>query len=277
LIGLPPAPLRPLGVAEILDAAVRLVRRNARAAISVAAPFAIAGSALGALVQYATIDSPDATTIATGGSLLLGIAFGIVLTGLLAPLFSADLLGTRLSARASVQRAARRLWPLIGLALVVTVAEGAGLVALFVGGIWLWGVWAVAAPALVLEGTDAGGALGRSMNLVRGRFWRTWGIRALGWLLRSVLSLLITLPFEALALYVSSANPLDASPTVSHPALYVTILAIGAVLSGTLLGPVAAAIDVLIYTDLRMRREGMDIVLGMPPAVPAVAARPAAW
>jgi hypothetical protein len=51
-------------------------------------------------------------------------------------------------------------------------------------------------------------------------------------------------------------------------------------LGGIVLGPIAAAIDVLIYTDLRMRKEGMDIVMALPPAPPVGSAqRPAvtAW
>ena len=69
--------------------------------------------------------------------------------------------------------------------MLVAVAEEAGLVALVVGGVWLWGVWAVAAPALLLEGVGPVRALRRSAQLVRGRFWRTWGVRALGWVLTS--------------------------------------------------------------------------------------------
>jgi hypothetical protein len=266
MIGLRPAPLRPLGVAEILDGAVRLVWRNARAALTIAVPFALVRSALAAWVSYAAIESQDAVTIGTVGGLLLGVVFGTLLGGLLAPLFSSDLLGVQLSAGESLRRVGRSVWPLIGLSLVVTVAEGAGLVACLVAGVWLWGVWAVAAPALVLERCGLGAALGRSMVLVRGTFWRVWGVRALGWLLTSILSALITAPFQALASYVSHANPFEQSQAVSHPGAYVAILAVGGILSTAILQPVAAAIDVLLYTDLRMRKEGMDIVLGIPSA-----------
>jgi hypothetical protein len=275
-----PAPIRPLGVAEILDEAVRLVRRNLRAVLVVSVPFAIVQAGLAALLQYATIDPTNVATVGVLGTLLVGLALGTVLTGLLAPLFSIDLLGTRISARESVQRVGRRIWALILLAVVVTVAEGAGLVALVVGGVWLWGLWAVAAPALVLEGTGMRDALSRSLRLVRGTFWRAWGIRALGWLLVTVLRLFIGLPFEALAAWVTGSDLLGNNPSISSPAVYVAIVAVGAVVSGALLTPISAAIDVLLYTDLRMRKEGMDIVLALPP-LPDVpdAGRPAvsAW
>ncbi len=261
-----PAPLRPLGVSEILDGAVHLVWRNARAALAIAIPFAVVRAGLGAWLAYATIESKDAVTIATIAALLLGVLFGAVLTGLLAPMFSRDLLGTRISARESLHRVGRRVWALVGLGMVVTVGEGAGLAACLVGGVWLWGIWAVASPALVLERTGVRAALSRSVALVRGMFWRVWGIRALGWVLTSVLGVLISLPFQALASYISSTNPFDESPSVSQPALYVTILAVGTILSAALLQPIGAAIDVLIYSDLRMRKEGMDIVLSIPTA-----------
>jgi hypothetical protein len=280
MVGLRPAPLRPLGVAEILDGAVRLVRRNARGALALTIPFAIVRSALGAWLAYAAIGSDSASTVAAIGALLLGSLFGTVLTGVLSPMFSADLLGTRLTGYESLKRVGHRLWSLAALGVAVTVVESAGVALFGVPGIWLWGIWAVVSPALVLEGTGMGQAFRRSRDLVRGTFWRTWGTRALGWVLTSVLGVLITLPFQLLAAVISNADPLDTTASVSHPGLYVTILAIGAIISNALLMPISAGIDILIYSDLRMRKEGMDIVLGMPPDPAATGAtRPAvtAW
>jgi hypothetical protein len=265
--------LRPLGVAEILDGAVRLVRRNARAVLTVSVPFAFVRAGLGALLQYGAIESKDAVTIIGGGGLLLAAGLGLMLTGLLAPLFSSDLLGAPVSARDSLGRVGRSAWPLLGLGLIVIIAEGAGLAACLVGGVWLWGIWAVAGPALVLERTGVGAALGRSRRLVEGTFWRTWGIRALGWAMTTLLSLIVVVPAEVIAGLIKHGNPLDTTHGVSQAGLFVTILAIGSLLSAALLDPVSSAIDVLLYTDLRMRREGMDITLALP-AAPATAREP---
>jgi hypothetical protein len=276
----PPAPIRPLGVAEILDGAVRLVRGNARAVLSVSVPFAVGRAGLAAVLQYGAIDSPNAATLGVLGSLLLAGGLGIVLTGLLAPMFSAALLGSRLGAGESLRRVGRKTWGLVALGVVVTVAEGAGIAAFGVGGVWLWGVWAVAAPALVLERTGMRAALGRSVRLVRGMFWRTWGIRVLGWVLTTVLGLFVAVPFDALAAYITGSDLLATSGGIAHPGWYVVITAIGGVVSAALLGPISAAVDVLLYTDLRMRKEGMDIVLALPPAPePTGTGRPAvsAW
>ena len=64
--------------------------------------------------------------------------------------------------------------------MLIGVLEVLGLALCLAPGIWLWGIWAVAVPALIIENRSIGGALGRSRALVRGTFWRVWGIRALG-------------------------------------------------------------------------------------------------
>src|SRR5919204_650674 len=117
MIGLRPAPLRPLGVAEILDGAVRLLWRNARAALAVSVPFAVVRAGLGAGVTYAALDSQDALTLGTIGTLLLAITFGTLVAGLLAPMFSSDLLGTQIAARESLRRGGRRVWGVIVLGI----------------------------------------------------------------------------------------------------------------------------------------------------------------
>lgn len=268
------APLRPLGAGELLDGAVRLVRRNLPAVLIVSIPYAIARTAVGALTQYATISSDNAATVGAILGLLIALGFGVVLTGLLAPLFSSDLLGMPISARASLARVGWRAVPLVVLGVVIPLAEGAGVFAFGIVSVWLWGVWAVAAPAFALERLGVVAALGRSFRLVDGAFWRTWGLRALGWVLTTVLSVFLTAPFEALAAYITGSNPLDtSSQAINQPGLYVVILSIGGLLSAALLAPVAAAVDVLLYTDLRMRKEGLDIVLGLPP-VPVGAGYP---
>jgi len=153
---------------------------------------------------------------------------------------------------------------------------GAGLVACIVGGVWLWGAWAVAAPAFALERVGVFAALGRSVALVKRSFWRVWGIRALGWLLVYILTQLIALPFALLALWLSDVDPLSTTTTAAHAGLYVAVIAVGNLLASAVLAPVASAIDVLLYTDLRMRKEGMDIVLSLPAEATVVTAGPPA-
>jgi hypothetical protein len=242
----------------------------------VSVPYALVATLATALLQYGTINSQDATTLAAAGTLVVSAGLGSVLTGLLSPLYSSDLLGERITIGESLRRVGGRAAPLFLLGLLITVSEGAGLLACVVGGVWLWGIWAVAAPSFTLERVGIRTALGRSRTLVRGTFWRVWGIRALGWFLVYVVTQLIVLPFQALALAVSGVNVLDTNPDTTHAALYVALLSAGQLLASAVLAPVASAIDVLLYTDLRMRREGMDIVLALPTDPAPTAAGPPA-
>jgi hypothetical protein len=265
MIGSSAAPLRPLGLGEILDGAVRLARRNARSVLLVSVPYALVATLATALLQYGAINSQDATTLAAAGTLIVTAGLGAVLAGLLAPLYSSDLLGRPITLAQSLHRVGRRAVPLFALGLIIAISEGVGLIACLVGGVWLWGIWAVAAPALSLERVGIRAALGRSRALVNRSFWRVWGIRALGWFLVYVLTQLISLPFQLIAAEVTGVHLLETDPQTTNAGLFVAIISAGQLIASALLAPVFAGIDVLLYTDLRMRKEGMDIVLGLPP------------
>lgn len=281
MIGSSAAPLRPLGVGEVLDGAVRLARRNARSVLVVSVPYALVATLADALLQYVAIThSKDATSLVAFNTLLVSAWFGTVLTGLVAPLYTSDLLGSRISIGESLRRVGGRAFVLFVLGLVVAISEGAGLAACIVGGVWLWGIWAVAAPTFALERVGIRAALRRSRALVAGTFWRVWGIRALGWFVTYVLLQLIVLPFEALAAKLTHVDLLDSNPHTTNAALYVAIISAGQLIAAALLAPITSAIEVLLYTDLRMRKEGMDIVLGLradPMRAPAEPPAVSAW
>ncbi len=271
----PVVALRPLGAAEVLDGAVRLVRRHARAAFALSVPFAIVRAALDAGLNLAT--GSTLTQLGVLGGLAVAGGFGTILTGLLTPAFAGDLLGERLGARDALRRVGRRWWPLVVLAVAGALAENVGLALAVAGGVFLWGVWAVAAPAMIVEGLGIRRAFGRSRELVRTMFWRTWGLRALGWVLTYVLSLFVQLPFLVAAGVLTDLNPFDTTQSTGSSGVYVAVSAIGTLLSVALVAPVTSAIEVLLYLDLRMRREGLDIALALGP--PPIATSPAvtAW
>jgi hypothetical protein len=66
--------------------------------------------------------------------------------------------------------------PLIGLSLLVGLGIMIGLILLIVPGLFLWTIWAVAAPSLVIERHGVLAAIGRSRELVRGHAWQVFGV-----------------------------------------------------------------------------------------------------
>jgi len=260
-------PLRPLAVTEILDGAVRVVWARRAAVFALAAPLAVAVAVVRALASYASVGDLSFALPSLAAQLLLPALLGTIVTGLIAPVVSGAAIGDDVGPGDSVRRVAGLAPGLVVLAVVLTVCEGVGLTVLLVGGAFLWGIWAVAAPAAVAERLGPFAALRRSFTLVRGDFWRAWGTRALGWLVTYVVAAVATVPFELLALAVSGGDPFE-DASVDRPLLYLAVVAIGQVIACLLTVPVSSAIDVLLYLDLRMRREGMDIVMALPPAPP---------
>lgn len=62
------------------------------------------------------------------------------------------------------------------LSLVVGICVTLGFILLIVPGLFLLTIWAVAAPAVVIEGRGVFDALGRSRELVRGNGWNVFGV-----------------------------------------------------------------------------------------------------
>jgi hypothetical protein len=253
--------LRPLGLADILDGSFRVIRRNPGATLGPSAVLAVIRVAVTAGLQLGAYRTLNSVQLELLGTLVVGAALGTVLTGMLTLVVTQDVLGVRISTREVLTRLRGRAWALLGLALVITVLESLALLPLLVLGVWLWGLWAVAVPVLMVERSTVRGALSRSRRLVSGLWWRVWGIRALGFLLASLLGALVTVPFILLASLLTGSGFTATGVNSGVPVAYVLIISVGSVLSSTLTSPIRAGIDALLYLDLRMRREGLDIVL----------------
>jgi len=123
-----------------------------------------------------------------------------------------------------------------------------------------YALWALSPPALLLENLSVFGALRRSWRLVRRSFWRVLGIMFLTALLVGILSGVISFPFAVIS---SLLGLLQDRPYESFPLTLVQLLVsqIGSVISGAILYPLTAAVTALLYIDLRMRTEGLDVEL----------------
>ena len=292
-------PLRPLAVGEILKGAIATIRRHPTLMLGVAA---VVVTITQLIVLAATLpmleDVNEAMDLGANlsadelGSLLgrtfavagIGLVFALVarvfLAGFFTQVVATAVVGQRADFGGIWARIRPRLLPLLGLTLVypaVAIAAGLFLVlvalavpvlaailffAFFVVGIWLVILFSLATPALVLENVGVGTAFGRSRQLVRGSWWRIFGITLLGWLIAIVVAWIITLPFETLG-----GGSATAAPT-TLTAGYLILSTIGAIIASTITEPFVAAITVLLYTDQRIRREGMATELAAAAAPP---------
>ncbi|HEX6352866.1 hypothetical protein [Actinophytocola sp.] len=285
-------PLRPLGLGEILDGAISTMRRHPKLMLGVAAivvtvtqliVLAATYPLLDDLGRAATLD-PNNTTeselwsivgaslAVTGISIVLLIVSRVFLSGFVTAVVGSAVLGQSLSVKEVWTKVRSRMLPLLGLTLIypaimigvvfivvmVTALVPPLGVLLILGlipvGIWLWVMFCLATPALVLENARVGQAFGRSRRLVSGSWWRIFGITLLAAVIAFFLAFVISVPFEAFG----GGFTFQAAPLTTE---YLVLSTAGGIIASTLTEPFAAAVIALLYTDQRMRREGLDIEL----------------
>jgi hypothetical protein len=137
----------------------------------------------------------------------------------------------------TLQASTRHFAPVLAVVAMYTFGSLFALLLLIVPGVYLWIAWFVAAPAAVVEGKRGRGALGRSRDLVRGSWWRAFGI-AITITLISASGLLVMEAAEALA---------DATDSM---AVYLA----GWIVSDVVLFSFTALASTLLFFDLRARR-----------------------
>ena len=220
-------------------------------------------------------------------SLVLAFIVDTVLTGLLTVVIGRSVLGHKITAGEAWRIARPRMAALIGTTLLIPLiliglwvayaivlvilavlhAPGAligglavlGAIAGIILTIWFTIMFRMAAQAVVLEREGPVRALGRSWRLVRGSFWRVLGITLLAGLIVVVTAGVLQIPFSLIGAMAGGGNSL--LPATGGNVAGILISAVGGVVAGAVARPISAGVAVLLYVDLRMRREGLDLVL----------------
>jgi hypothetical protein len=218
---------------------------------------------------------------------------GVVLSGMLTVVIGRAVFAAPITIREAWDRIRGRLAALIGLTLleglgaVLVIAVGVaiiafaalaspvgmllifplvlGMAAVFV---FFWTKLSFAPAVIVLERSPVFAAIGRSFALVRGSFWRVFGILVLGAIVAQMVAYAVSIPFGIGALVLGLGSP---SAGVSLGAM--AIMSVGGAIGQIITAPFTAGIVVLLYADRRMRAEAFDLVLqtgaGAETAAPA--------
>lgn len=121
--------------------------------------------------------------------------------------------------------------------------------------------WSAAVQAVILEGLKPWAALQRSMRLVRGNWWRIFGLVLLFNVLFLGIMLMVSIPFELIAMAVTPPALEESATAVAEvepPLAAVLMRLVGSVLAITLSLPIVFISGTLIYFDMRVRKEGYD-------------------
>ncbi|MFE4678576.1 glycerophosphoryl diester phosphodiesterase membrane domain-containing protein [Streptomyces sp. NPDC056721] len=248
------------------------------------------------------LDDPSATaselTRAVGDTLLSSgvvqivyLLGTIVATALLTTVTSRAVLGKSVTTGEAWKDAKPQLLKLAGLTLLLPLIaaavlfvcmlpgilvaalsssdSGAPLIALgALGGavlaIWLMIRFSLASPALMLEKQSILKSMSRSAKLVRGSWWRVFGIQLLAGIIAGLVSSIIVIPFTflAAALGGEGVSGLLDGGTGDLGWTFLIVTGVGSVIGSMLTFPITAGVTVLLYIDQRIRREALDLELG---------------
>ncbi|MFC6354833.1 hypothetical protein [Luethyella okanaganae] len=147
----------------------------------------------------------------------------------------------------------------IGVGVLAGVVGGLGLALLFV---WLFVKTSLVPCLVVVERAGVSAAIRRSWALTNGYFWKTFGVQLLVGLIVNVVSQVVTTPI--MLLYSFAVTLIDPNNVLNSigPAigLYLVLIIVTLVV-GSIAAVAQAATVALIYIDLRMRKEGLDLEL----------------
>jgi hypothetical protein len=263
----PRVALRAMTVADILDGAFGVVKARPRRILVLTAVFVVPvqillaylqRNAFGGLATTTDVFSQDPAVIneqsSQGGGEVLAlfgaIAFNalalVAVAACIAHLVAQWTMGRDPSAREMVGVVARRWWPLLASYVIVKLAEGAGAIACYVGILFVMPLFVPVAPIVAVEGGGPFAVIGRSVRLVRPRYWFVMLVAVLS----GVVAWLLTNALSALPQLLASWIGLERG----WP-----LLALGSTVAELVVVPFVAAATVLLYFDLRVRTEGLDI------------------
>ena len=214
--------------------------------------------------------------LSSGVSVLLSFLATTVLTGLLIHAVSQSVIGRETTLGQTWAAVRPQILRLIVLTVIIGLLVGAVVMAAVLiitltaltgsGALILLGVLlalavvvagiptvltltVLATPALVLERSGIGAALKRGFALARTSFWRVLGIYLLTNVLVYIVSMTIVFATNQIGMVFESA-----------PALFVASLG-GGMLANWITIPILAAVVALLYIDVRIRTEGLDVEL----------------
>ena len=135
------------------------------------------------------------------------------------------------------------LWTLVGASILYGLGVAVGLVLLIVPGLILLTIWAVLAPAIVIENRGAIEAFGRSRKLVEGYGWPVFGV--------VVCAFLITIVVSAILFSIAAA-------IADGPILRIVL----GLLASSVTAPIAGLVAGVLYYRLLLLKDDPGAVVG---------------
>jgi hypothetical protein len=242
---------RPMGIGEILSTAFQLYQRHWRTLLAIAAvvvvPFTLLQYLLGDQIRTRGEVTSNGVVVETATwavgiaglvAALAGVVMFLVLTGAITRAVAAEVVGEDLGVEQSYRFGFHRFWSVLLVSVLVGLAIIGGLIVFIIPGIYIGVRLAVSIETLVVEGRRGTQAMGRSWELVGGHWWHAFGTLVVAGLLTGVVNAVITAPFGNTGWFVQ---------------------AVAAAVATVITLPYGALVGVLLYLDLRARKENLTL------------------
>lgn len=256
-------------VADVLDGAFGILKTAPATILGFTAIFAVPVNLLAAWLQrdifsegiLDIIDDPDTSLTAieegSGGPdvwgqmiILFGPALALVFIAAgLVRLVGAWQTGGDLTIGELLRGSLRQSWALLASWVIVHIGEGVGMLLLAFPGLIVMTLCLVTAPVIGAENLGPIAAIRRSARLTRRRFWPVMGLAILSGLVATLFS------------YALGSVPAVLSALFGTDGWGWLLTAASGIIGGLVTLPVVAGATVLIYLDLRVRTEGLDLEL----------------
>ena len=253
-----PLRMRPLEIGDLLDETFRMYRRHFVLFAGLSLIFAIPTAAVTGYTLFTLFNTvlKPGSRVVIEPTILIWYGIFLLVTLALVPFqygavtYAAceSALGRPVTLSGVLRGVLRRYFPLLGYMVLISVmAIAFCLLPLW---IWIWVGWCVVMPVMFMEKVGLLEAMGRSWRLVQGRWWRTFLVLFLMFVVYYVVSL-------ALRAFVALGQTL--LQLVLSQLVVVWIAAATSAIVDSLVYPVVQITIVLIYFDLRVRKEGLDL------------------
>jgi len=266
-------PLQPMSFVDILDGMFSLYRNHFLLFLGIVAVYIVIGFGLDLISVSAVTSAEPSTSIVIAVFTAIGsfIVSFLVVAGL-AYASALVYLDRDITAQDALQQAWRRFFTLLGSAVLWGLVVG-GLFVTIIGipfAIYFSVRWGLYTLPVLFETTTARNALRRSTELVRGTWWRVFGIMLAVSVIAFMISFILEVSSGFILTLIGVAEIEAATPWDMIRRLFMPMpnevgwfaYAIRRFVSVTIAGlamPIGIIGSMLLYFDLRIRKEAFDI------------------
>ena len=263
-------PLQPMSFVDILDGVFSLYRSHWTLFLRITVVYFILVYGMDLISLFALVNAAPSTTMVIG--LLAAVGSYVVIFWVVAGLVYASAevyLNRDVTSQAALQQARRRFWSYLG-SVILWLLVVCGLFITIIGipfSIYFGVRWGLYGLPVMFEGTTARNALRRSTELVKGTWWRAFGIMLAVFLIAIMIQFIFQTSFFVLAqiggtedltllerlrrLFFPMPNQIEWRPYAIQRFITIGIAALAM--------PISAIGSALLYFDLRIRKEAFDI------------------